>query len=79
MADKESEINIDQVVPTGGLYPGAIMSLAFATETEALQLALRCKGGLITEEAIREAANDTGDPEPMLALGWLARWADALS
>lgn len=75
--DKESEINIDRVVPTGGLEPGAIMSIAFATECEGLNLAYSCRAGNITEEEVRKLAEDTGDTEPLLALGWLARWASA--
>lgn len=78
MVDHEANTNIDMTIATGGLEPGAIMSLAFATECEGLQLALRCKGGLVTPEAIKEAAEDTGDPEPLLALGWLHKWEQSI-
>lgn len=54
--------------------PGAAMSLAFATECEALTLGFKVRGGQVTKEHLIEACEETADLEPRIALGWIQRW-----
>jgi len=65
-------------ITPNALEPGAIMSMAFASECEGMRLAMAVKSGNITLDHLIEVIQETTDPEPRLALGWLDRWeADA--
>jgi hypothetical protein len=58
------------------LEPGAIMSLAFATETEGMRLGMAVVNGVVSLSELEELIENTDDAEPMLALGWIIRWAN---
>jgi hypothetical protein len=54
--------------------PGVAMSLAFATECEALTLAFKVRMGQVSKDDLIEACEETADLEPRIALGWVHRW-----
>jgi type IV secretory pathway ATPase VirB11/archaellum biosynthesis ATPase len=59
------------------LEPGAIMSLAFATECEGMRIAMSIRNGAGRVADLVKAIEETDNTEPRLALGWLKRWEDA--